>query len=169
MVKISTRLFLMLLLFGLSACGYTWRGQEGSLSAESVLGAGNKTLQISTVEQTTLYPWLPYMIRSEIHDEINARNLAIWKDNGQTDYTLSIRVPSFRLRKYGEYRNLTLLLTATIQMELILRDCRTNTEVWRSGVIAYSEQYENVQEEDAVKETTHEVIRRCMDVLQQRF
>ena len=53
----------------LAGCGYTWRGQEGSLSEDSVLGKGDKTLRIRDIDQTTLYPWLPYMIRSQIRDD----------------------------------------------------------------------------------------------------
>lgn len=153
----------------LAGCGYTWRGERGSLSENSVLGAGNKTLRIKDIDQTTLYPWLPYMIRSQVRDDINARGLAIWKDNGATDYTLTVRVPSFQIRSYGEYKDRTLLFTATIQMEFIVFDGRTNTEVWRSGLISYSEQYENANEEQAIKETISLAIRRCMDSLQQRF
>lgn len=153
----------------LAGCGYTWRGQEGSLSEDSVLGKGDKTLRIRDIEQTTLYPWLPYMIRSNIRDDMNARGLAIWKDSGETDFTLSVRVPSFQIRSYGEYKSQTLLFTATILMEFIVFDGRTNTEVWRSGLLSYSEQYENANEEQAIQETVRMVIRRCMDSLQQRF
>ena len=91
----------------LAGCGYTWRGQEGSLSEDSVLGKGDKTLRIRDIEQTTLYPWLPYMIRSNIRDDMNARGLAIWKDSGETDFTLSVRVPSFQIRSYGEYKSIS--------------------------------------------------------------
>ena len=48
----------------LTGCGYVWRGQEGSLSENSVLGNGSKTLKIKSVEQTSLYPWLTYQVRS---------------------------------------------------------------------------------------------------------
>ena len=153
----------------LAGCGYTWRGQEGSLSEDSVLGKGDKTLRIRDIDQTTLYPWLPYMIRSQIRDDINARGLAVWKDSGETDVTLTGRVPSFQIRSYGEYKTQTLLFTATIRMEFIVFDGKTNTEVWRSGLNSYSEQYENANEEQAIRETVRMAIRRCMDNLQQRF
>ena len=66
----------------LTGCGYVWRGQEGSLSENSVLGNGSKTLKIKSVEQTSLYPWLTYQVRSLVRDDINARNLAKWVDDG---------------------------------------------------------------------------------------
>ena len=67
----------------LTGCGYVWRGQEGSLSENSVLGNGSKTLKIKSVEQTSLYPWLTYQVRSLVRDDIHARNLAKWVDDGQ--------------------------------------------------------------------------------------
>lgn len=153
----------------LAGCGYVWRGQEGSLSESSVLGAGNKTLKIKSVDQSTLYPWLTYQIRSLVRDDINARNLAKWVDDGPADYTLTVRVPSFQIRSYGQYRSATELYTATINMEFIVYDGKTNTEVWRSGSIYYSENYENSNEESAIRSILELAVRRCMDALQQRF
>lgn len=159
-------LFVCLLLAG---CGYVWRGQEGSLSENSVLGNGSKTLRMKSVEQTTLYPWLTYQIRSLVRDDINARSLAKWVDDGPADYTLTVRVPSFQVRNYGQYRSASELYTATITMEFIVYDGKTNTEVWRSGSIYYSENYENSNEETAIRSILELAVRRCMDALQQRF
>ena len=153
----------------LTGCGYVWRGQEGALSENSVLGNGSKTLRIKSVEQTSLYPWLTYQVRSLVRDDINARNLAKWVDSGQADYTLTVRIPSFKVRSYGEYRSASQLYTATIAIEFIVYDGKTNTEVWRSGNIYYSENYENANEESAIKSILEMAVRRCMDALQQRF
>ena len=163
------------LLSGLLVClmltgwGYVWRGQEGSLSENSVLGNGSKTLKIKSVEQTSLYPWLTYQVRSLVRDDINARNLAKWVDDGQADYTLTVRIPSFKVRSYGQYRSASQLYTATISIEFIVYDGKTNTEVWRSGPIYYEENYENANEESAIKSILEMAVRRCMDALQQRF
>ncbi len=167
--RLTMLLLGVMLLVTLGGCGYVWRGQEGSLSENSVLGTGNKTLKIKEIDQTTLYPWLTYKIRSLIRDDINARNLAIWVDEGQADFTLTVRVPSFQVRSYGEYQSQSQLFTATIIMELIVYDGRTNTEVWRSGPISYSDNFENSNEESAIQEVLFMAIRRCMDRLQQRF
>lgn len=153
----------------LTGCGYVWRGQEGSLSESSVLGNGSKTLRIKSVEQTSLYPWLTYQVRSLVRDDINARNLAKWVDDGPADYTLTVRIPSFKVRSYGQYRSATQLYTATINIEFIVYDGKTNTEVWRSRKIHYSEKYENSNEESAIKSILEMAVRRCMDALQQRF
>ena len=106
----------------LTGCGYVWRGQEGSLSENSVLGNGSKTLKIKSVEQTSLYPWLTYQVRSLVRVDINARNLAKWVDDGQADYTLTVRIPSFKVRSYGQYRSASQLYTATISIEFIVYD-----------------------------------------------
>ena len=161
----------------LTGCGYVWRGQEGSLSENSVLGNGSKTLKIKSVEQTSLYPWLTYQVRSLVRDDINARNLAKWVDDGQADYTLTVRIPSFKVRSYGQYRSASQLYTATISIEFIVYDVDSvwlvhivsNTEVWRSGPIYYEENYENANEESAIKSILEMAVRRCMDALQQRF
>ncbi len=153
----------------LTGCGYVWRGQEGSLSENSVLGNGSKTLKIKSIEQTTLYPWLTYQIRSLIRDDINARSLAKWVDAGPADYTLTVRIPSFQVRSYGQYGTSSQLYTATIYMELIVYDGKTNTQVWRSSPIYYSENYENANEEAAIKDILEMAVRRAMDALQQRF
>ncbi len=166
---LSVLLLGVLLCAFLGGCGYVWRGQEGSLSEDSVLGTGNKTLRLKEVDQTTLYPWLTYKIRSLIRDDINARNLAIWVDEGKADFTLTVRVPSFQVRSYGEYRNQSQLFTATINMELIVYDGGTNTEVWRSGPVSYSDTFENSNEEAAIQEVIFMAVRRCIDRLQQRF
>lgn len=168
MKKILTLLCLMGVLL-CSGCGYIWRGEPGSRSENSVLGTGSSTLRIKSVEQNTLYPWLTYAIRSQIRDEVNTRKLAVWADQGDTDFTLGVRIISFQIRGYGEYQNQTLLFTATINMELIVFDGATNTEVWRSGAVLYSENYENINEEAAIRDVVTEGLRRGMDRLQQRF
>lgn len=162
-------LSLILICALLAGCGYVWRGQEGALSDSSILGAGDKTLRIGEIEQSTIYPWIPYMIRSQLRDDINARGLAIWKDSGQTDYTLTVRLPFFQIRSYGEMEHRTLLFSANIAMEFVVLDGHTNTEVWRSGLIYYNENYENMKEEESLKETLKRILRRCVDRLQQRF
>lgn len=153
----------------LAGCGYTWRGQEGSRSENSVLGDGSKTLKIKSVEQTTLYPWLPYMVRSLIRDDITARGLAKWEDSGETDYTLTIRLNSFQVRGYGQVSYQNILFTGTANMELFLYNGRTNTEVWRSGPLYYSDHFENANEEQAIQEILRMAVRRLVDRLQQRF
>ena len=151
----------------LTGCGYTWRGQEGSRSENSVLGNGTKTLKIKSVDQTSLYTWLTYRVRSLVRDDINARGLAKWVDDGPSDLTLTVRIPSFQVRSYGN--SSSTLYTGIIAIEFIVYDGKTNTQVWRSGIIYYSDTFNNSSEEEAIRSILEMSIRRCMDALQQRF
>ncbi len=80
-----------------------------------------------------------------------------------------LTIPSFKVRSYGQSRSASQLYTATISIEFIVYDGKTNTEVWRSGPIYYEENYENANEESAIKSILEMAVRRCMDALQQRF
>lgn len=153
----------------LPGCGYVWRGQKGSLSEESVLGNGTKTLKIKAVEQSTLYQWLPFTIRSQVRDDITARGLAKWVDSGPSDYTLTVRVNSFQIRSSGRYETQTLLFDATMNIEFIVYNGSTNTISWQSGPIYYSDKFENNNEEEAIREIVTMAIRRGVDMMQQRF
>lgn len=152
-----------------TGCGYTWRGEKGSLSEDSVLGNGSKTLRMNAVDQTTLYQWLPYQVRSQVRDDITARGLAKWVDSGPADYTLTVRVNSFQIRSHGQFEARNQLFTATINMELIVYNGATNTVAWQSGPIFYSDNFETSDEESAIKEVISMTIRRSIDLMQQRF
>ena len=153
----------------LAGCGYSWRGEEASRATVSVLGDGSKTLKIRNIEQSTMYTWLPYMVRSLLRDDITARGLAQWRDSGEADFGLSLRVNSFQIRSYGQNKYKNILFTGTASMELILYDGQTNTEVWNSGALTYSDTFENANEEQAIQEILRMGVRRLVDRLQQRF
>ena len=155
--------------FLVSACGYTLRGQENSTATHSVLGDGSRTLKFLEVEQPTVHTNLTYAIRSQLRDEINARRLAVWKDGGAADFGMTVRVDSFHISAYGQSRERNLLFTASIGMELVIHDGRTNNVAWRSGIISYSERYANVNEEAALREVLQSAISRGVDRLQQQF
>lgn len=171
--KIITTFYCILLWFHISilltGCGYTWQGQEKYFSKRTILGDGTKTLCMNNVEQSTLYPWLPYMIRTQVRNDINARKLAIWVDSGPSDFTLTVRINSFQIRSAGEYKQHNLLFTATVNMELIIFDGKTNTEIWNSGPVIYSENYEHANEEQAIQEVIFMTTRRAIDQIQQPF
>ena len=161
--------FVLLLCLGLAACSYSWRGQEQSTSTHSVLGDGSKTLKIRDVEHSTLYQWMPYTVRSQIRDEINARKLAAWVDSGQADFELGIRIPRFNISAYGHSRDSNQLLTVSMQLELVVYDGHTNQQVWTSGLITYSEKYQSVNEERAVDEALRMILLRAVDSMQNTF
>ncbi len=153
----------------LLGCGYTWRGQKGNISENSVLGDGTKTIKIKEVDQVTMYTWLPYMVRSLLRDDITERGLAQWVDEGPSDYTITVRVNSFQVRSYGEYEQSHDLFTGDLKIQLIIYDGATNKEVWQSGTVSYSDRFENINEEAAIREILVMAIRRGVDKLQQKF
>ncbi len=154
----------------LAGCGYTWRGQKGNLSADSVLGDGSKTLRMGKVEQVTLYPWVPYAIRSQLRDEINARGLARWVDGKTADYTLGVKLTGSTIRSYSDTASgMAQLSQVRISLVLTVYDGHTNNQVWTSGTVSYSDTFEFENDETAVRETLTECVRRALDRLQQRF
>lgn len=160
---------LLCLCLMLTACGYQWQGFH-TPAAYSVLGDGSKTLKIAYVEQSSLYPWVSYTLRSMARDEITMRKLAVWKDDGEADYTLGIRMPSFHISSYSSNReDVTLLYSANIQLELVVYHGTSGAVAWRSGLINYSERYENPTETAAIREVMTQAMYRVMDRLQQEF
>ena len=161
-------LVLSLHLFG---CGYQMDGFSSSSSrASSVLGDGSSTMKIEQVEQVTMYPWVQYYLRGLVRDEVNLRRLARWVDDGSADYCLTINMPSFLVRSSVSNRvDNTLLSTATVALELIVRSGRTGAVVWRSGIITYYDKFETVDESEAVREGLKEALNRALDLMQQKF
>lgn len=150
------------------ACGYQWQGFDNP-TVDSVLGDGSSTLKIDSVEQVSMYPWVPYYLRSVIRDEVNLRKLARWVDSGYADYTMSVRMPSFLIRSYvSDAEDVTLLNAATVQLEIVIAKGTTGEVVWRSGVISYSENYENMQESVAIREVLIQAVNRGLERMQQK-
>lgn len=155
--------------FCLTACGYGF-----GADAESVLVPVTEgvlpTLKIKSVDNPTLYPWITHTIRTEIRDEIAARRLARWVDTGKADYELAIKVDRFTFRSWlTDKDDVTTLYSASMVYEGILYKTDTNEEIWRSGQISYSQNYEQVQERAAASELTRELARRLASRMQQAF
>ena len=153
----------------LTGCGYQWQGGEGA-STSSVLGAGGSTVKIVEVEQSSLYPWVPYYLRTLMRDEITLRRLAQWRDEGEADYTMEIRMPSFSVSSYvSNTQDITLLNAATVYLEVIIHEGGSDAVAWRSGLIGYSENFENQREHTAIRELLRVVFRRAVDRMQLKF
>ncbi len=156
----------LLLCLVCASCG----GYSITSMQPSVLGNGNKTLKVKAVDNPTMYTWLPYTLRSTLRDEVNARNLAQWRDSGATDFEIRLIVDSFRVR--GDARSaqdVTLLYTATMGLSATVYDGATNTVKWQSGIITYSETYEAANAQEAARELSRELIRRLTDRMRQEF
>ena len=159
---------LVVLCLLMGACGYRWQGFDDP-AVGSVTGDGSKTLKIDRVEQSSMFPWVPYYLRSLIRDEVNLRKLARWVDSGDADYTMTVRMPSFQIRSYAsDAEDVTLLNAATVQLEIVIADGTTGDVVWRSGVVAYSENYENTRESVAIREVLAQAVYRVLDRMQQQ-
>ena len=162
------RLGILLLLccaLGLTACGYTL-----ATSGSSVMGDGKSTLKIKGVDNPTLYPWLPHSIRSRLRDEIGARYLAIWVDDGTADYEMQINIVRFATR--GSIRtevDTSQLYDTSLTIEAILYEGSTNKEVWRSGHLSYAERSEEVDEKHASGDLITQVVRLLADKLRNTF
>lgn len=152
----------------MGGCGYQWQGFDNP-TVNSVVGDGSSTLKIGRLEQVTMYPWVPYYLRSIIRDEVNLRKLARWVDSGYADYTMDLRVPSFLMRSYASNaEDVTLLNAATVKLEIVITKGNTGEVIWRSGIISYSENYENTRESVAIREVLTQVVNRGLDRMQQQ-
>jgi hypothetical protein len=153
----------------LLSCGYRWQG-FGEPDARSVLGNGNSTLLMGKIEDESLYPDLPYYLRSLVRDEINLRRLARWVDSGDADYTMDIRIPSFRIDAYiSDSDSISLLNAAAVELEVIVRHGTGSSVAWRSGNIVYSEHYEAPSEAGVIREVLAQALYRALDRMQMEF
>lgn len=170
--KLYKRLFtfasLAFVLFFVNACGYTLQGTTVG-TRDSVLGSGEKTIAITKIEQSSLIPWIPFVLRTELHTEMNMRRLAVWSDIDEADYTMEVDISSFETRAFitGD-DDKTLLSVVSAQLTVVVFDKKHNV-VWNSGPITYSENYENVREDEAIRDILREIVYILYDRMQSVF
>jgi hypothetical protein len=153
----------------LLACGYRWQGFDEP-AARSVLGDGSSTLRIGVIEEESLYPDLPYYLRSLLRDEINLRKLARWVDSGDADYVMDVRVSSFQIYAYvSDADAASLLNAAAVELELVVRHGTGGSVAWSSGNIVYSEHYEDPREAEVIREVLEQAVNRALDGMQMEF
>lgn len=161
-------LFFLGMLFLLCSCGYTVQGIQQT-SVDSIFGNGNKTVAITKIEDPSLYPWINYYLTNQFHTEMNFRRLAKWEVSNKADYHIEIL-----LHKFDNYASLTdeqdrtLLSSMNIQMEVRVRDTHTNI-TWSSGILSHSEYFQNLSEEDAIRETLNELVYLAFNTFQNTF
>ncbi|MDR2892154.1 MAG: LPS assembly lipoprotein LptE [Deltaproteobacteria bacterium] len=161
---------LFLLLIALSAlmaggCGYGFAGAE-----PTVLGDGAKTMKVRGVENPTTYPWLNQILRSNLRDEIGARQVATWVDSGDSDYSIQLNVTSFTIRgSMHTQADVTLLYTAAITMQAIVYQESDNTEVWRSSLVTYSDSYETYYDRSAAEQLAKQAINMLVGEMRNIF
>ena len=175
----------VLVLFGflaLAGCGYGFGADgpsvlttptKGPTSTAAVLPSitGDlPTLKFKSVENPTLLPWLSYVIRTEVRDELAARKLCRWVDSGKADYEVSIKVDRFTFRSWiTNSDDATMLYSADMSMNAVFYRADSNEIVWQSGNISYNQSYDAVQERAAAGELTRELARRLASSMRQAF
>ncbi len=168
MKKIIISLCSLFCILSLTACGYQLRGSENY--ADKSVFAKDSTINIGTIEHSSIYPWVPFFIATTVRDEIAIRGLATWKSVGTSDYSIDATLYSFDLGAFDDIgADSDYISTADISLELSLRDNRTNTEIINSGIIHYSENYENPRETDAVRDVLANAIRHAIDTFYTAF
>ena len=157
---------LAVLLLGLSSCGYHLGADSPSIFKNS-----SKTLKIKGVDYPTLQQWLPFTIRSALRDEVTARHLVQWVDSGPADYEIQLRVDSYTTREWmrDEIDTITQLYDASMGIEAIVYDGSTNKELWRSGIVYYSERLRDPNEQLAAGELVTQIVRRIVDRMRNKF
>lgn len=153
----------------LAGCGYGF-GTETASVLEPTAPGTVPTIKVKTVDNPTLFPWLSYVVRSELRDELAARGIATWVDSGRADYEITIKVDSFLFRSsFTDDDDKTTLYSASMGIEGTVYKGDSNEEVWRSGQINYSQSYETVQERVAASDLTRELVRRLITHMRRAF
>ncbi len=166
-MKKIINILLGLMLLTVSACGYNLMGT--SASYDSILGSGEKTIAISKIEQSSLFPWVSYELRTELHSEMQMRKYAKWASIEQADYLMEANLTSFETRAYlsGE-EDETLLSTVSANLVIKIYD-RNNNLIWTSGNTNFSENYQHIHESSAIKEIIKELVYLTYDKMQDTF
>lgn len=149
----------------LSSCDY---GLNSRL--ETVLGPSTVTIKMKGVEHPTLYPWMGQVIRSSLRDELGARKVAVWVDDGPSDYSIQVNVLSFTIRSRLETsQDVTVLYTGNIRLQAIVYSGSDNSEVWRSRNVRYSDTYESYSDRSAAEQLSLQAIRRLVAQMRNSF
>ncbi len=161
-------LFLVTMLFLLCSCGYTVKGIQQS-SRDSIFGSGNKTVAITKIEDPSLYPWITYYLTNQFHTEMNFRRLAKWEVSDKADYHIEILLPKFdTFASLTDEEDRTLLNSISIQMEVRVHDMHLNT-TWSSGTLSHYEYFQNLSEEESIRETLNELVYMAFNAFENTF
>ena len=179
---LASRFLVLFGILALAGCGYGFgtdgpsvlttptKGPTSSAAALPPLSGDIPTLKFKNVENPTLFPWLSYVIRTEVHDEFAARKLCRWVDSGKADYEIAIKVDNYTYRSWlTDTDNATMLYTAAMTLNATFYRADSNEVVWQSGNITYSQSYESVQERIAASELSRELARRLASSMRQAF
>ncbi|MDR1124459.1 MAG: LPS assembly lipoprotein LptE [Deltaproteobacteria bacterium] len=149
----------------LGACGYGLDSRQ-----ETVLGPSTVTMKMKGVEHPTLYPWMGQIVRSSLRDELGARKVAVWVDDGPSDYSIQVNILSFTIRSRLETsQDTTILYTGNIRMQAIVYRGSDNSEAWRSAIESYSDTYESYSDRSAAEQLSLQAIRHLVAQMRRAF
>ncbi len=155
-------------LLNLQACGYTLMGTKAD-STYSVLGKGDKTIAITKIEQSSLLPWVSYELRNRLHSEMQLRQFAKITSADTADYSLEANLTSFEISSYISNSSDETLLSSVIGTLSIFVYDKNQDLVWSSGSVSYSETFERVEENQAIRDTIKELVYTAYDKMQNTF
>lgn len=126
-------------LLALAGCGY-----KLGAGGPDVLPQGQNTLALSKVDNPTLKTWLEPQLRADIRDELSARNIATWRDSGDSDFSMEIKILRYTESSYlTNEREETLKYVVDLRLEAKLFSSDEKLPVWESGPISVQEYYYN--------------------------
>lgn len=156
------------MLFLVCSCGYTIQGINQT-SKNSIFGSGNKSVAITKIEDPSLYPWIAYYLTNQFHTEMNFRKLAKWEVSQKADYHIEILLHKFDTdASLTDEQDRTLLSSINIQMEIRIKDTHLNT-TWSSGILSHSEYFQNLSEEEAIRQTLTELVYMAFNTFENTF
>jgi hypothetical protein len=167
---LSAALLFCLLCLGPGGCGYTLGSESPSVLTRHSGSTRVPTLKVKSVDNPTLYPWLPYSLRNELRNELAARNLAVWVDSGRADYEIDLKISSYTYRSsVYDYNDVTQLYSANITVVATVYEGGTNQVIWRSGGISYADSRERLEEKGAASYLIQNIVRQLADRMRQVF
>ncbi|WP_320170956.1 LPS assembly lipoprotein LptE [Maridesulfovibrio sp.] len=162
---IKRLLFLLCLLFCITACGY-----HNSASAPNRLGEKFHEIAVAKVENPTLERWLEPKIRSMLHDEIIRRGQLVWADRSKAEALISIKIISISSgsRILGD-NDATLKYDKSLKVQMKVTDAADGTMIWNSGPVEVTESYYSGQEDAANELVTELLVRKLVDRMSQAY
>ena len=153
-----------------AGCGYHLGADAPTVFNKNGTSKELATLKIKEVENPTLFPWLNYMLRSHLRDEVGARHVARWVDSGLADFEISIKVDHYTYRSWViDNEDVPLLYEGNIMLNATVYRGNSSEIVWRSGPLYYSQIYEQVAEKAVAEDILQNLIRQLVDKMRQEF
>ncbi len=172
MKKISSLSIFLLVCLSMVSCGYQIHGSDAHSiqSSEFAIIEENSTISIGIIEQSSIHMDIPFHVSSILRDEVALRRLGRWENTGKGDYMINVTIPTFRISSF-EDANYKDVLIFTIEISLILNilDSKTGEEVWNSGVVSHTNNFEGPREEEAIADTLKEVMHLAFEDYQGNF